>query len=252
MKAIAYLFFAFLFFISQEAFCQKAKSKIKQPQDVVRFQDYSYPYYAIKITGLSPFSGVLTTNKTIPILLPRRTSFFTATNERRKITNVMIFTDPYNMKNNTKVLSLNMTEQKILPVCFDFGCTDIVLLPVSIPKDFALNYVSLEPKEMIEDKEMAIVGYIKDSLSIIKTKFSGFLPRDSTYFLTEKSGTKDQSGSPVLLYSKTKGVGKIVLAGVYSGKEISQEYFDQGLISRAYFITRFLNSKTKAGLLGKD
>lgn len=156
------------------------------------------------------------------------------------------------MKSNAKVLSLNMTDQKLLPVCFDFGCTDIVLLPVTIPKEMQVNYVSLDTKEAIEGKEMSIVGYLKDSINVINTKFDSFLPRDSTYFLTAKSSAKDQSGAPVLINVRSKNGNKIVLAGIYSGKEISQEYFDKGLVSRAYYITKFLNERKKEELIGKD
>lgn len=252
MKAFARLLFALLLMISHNTFSQKKKTpvKVKQPQEQWNPEAYSYPYYAIINNGPSPISGCFISYKNISYFVTTRHNFYTTTNERKKISNVMIFIDPNNMKNNAKVLSLNMTDQKVLPVCFDFGCTDILLLPVNIPKDMTVNYVSLEPREVIEGKEMSIVGYIKDSLSIIKTKFDGFLPRDSTYFLTEKSSPKDQSGSPVLVYTKNKGVAKVVLAGIYSGKEISQEFFDKGLISRAHFITTFLNSKSKEELLG--
>jgi hypothetical protein len=40
----------------------------------------------------------------------------------------------------------------------------------------------------------------------------------------------------------------VILAGVYSGKELSQEFFDKGLIARANFIIKFLDSKKKADL----
>jgi len=256
MKAVARTLIGLLLITGNNAFCQKTKvkAKVKQAQERFKVEDYSYPYYAIINNGPSPISGCFINYKNISYFVTTRHNFYTTTNERRKISNVMIFIDPNNMKNSAKVLSLNMTDQKILPVCFDFGCTDIILLPVNIPKELPVNYVSLDAKESFENKEMSIVGYIKDSLSIIETKFDSYLPRDSTYFLTEKSSPKDQSGSPVLIYYKykTRGIAKVVLAGIYSGKEISQEYFDKGLISRASFITRFLNSKTKEQLLGKE
>ena len=254
MRVLTSIFIFFLFIIANNAFSQKtnAKSKIKQQQDLFKIEDYSYPYYAIINNGPSPVSGCFINYKNVSYFVTTRHNFFTATNERKKITNVMIFVDPTNMKNNAKVLSLNMADQKILPVCFDFGCTDIILLPVNIPKELPVNYVTLDTKETIEGKEMSIVGYIKDSLSIIKTKFDGFLPRDSTYFLTEKSSPKDQSGSPVLVYYRSKGIIKVILAGIYSGKEISQEYFDKGLVVRASLISRFLNTKSKEELLGKE
>ena len=266
MKVVISLFIGFLLFTQQDVFCQK-KGKLSQPkqkqklkakpvpptlEQLVKLQQYSYPYYAIINNGPSPISGCFISYKNISYFVTTRHSFYTTTNERRKITNVMIFMDPDNMKNNTKVLSLNMTEQNLLPVCFDFGCTDIILLPVIIPKEQSVNYVTLESKENIDGKDMAIVGYIKDSINIIKTRFDSFLNRDSTYFLTEKSSAKDQSGAPVLIYSINKGVSKVTLAGVYSGKEISQELFDKGLVSRAHYISMFLNSKTKEELLGKE
>ncbi|MFT3911089.1 MAG: hypothetical protein QM737_16840 [Ferruginibacter sp.] len=253
MKAFARIFIVLLL-TGNNAFCQKTKvkTKVKQVQERFKVEDYSYPYYAIINNGPSPISGCFINYKNISYFVTTRHNFYTTTNERRKISNVMIFIDPDNMKNSAKVLSLNMTDQKILPVCFDFGCTDIILLPVNIPKELPVNYVSLDARESLENREMSIVGYIKDSLSIIETKFDSYLPRDSTYFLTEKSSPKDLSGSPVLIYYKNKGIAKVILAGIYSGKEISQEYFDKGLISRASFITRFLNSKTKEELLGKE
>jgi hypothetical protein len=254
MRVFTRLLIAIFILTGNSAFSQKpkAKAKVKHPQDQFKIEAYSYPYYAIINNGASPISGCFISYKNISYFVTTRHNFYTTTNERKKISNVMIFIDQTNMKNSAKVLSLNMTDQKMLPVCFDFGCTDIVLLPVTVPKELAVNYVSLESKEMIEGKEMSIVGYIKDSVSIVKTKFDGFLPRDSTYFLTEKSTPKDQAGSPVLVYSKNKGVAKVVLAGVYSGKEISQDNFDKGLISRAHFITIFLNSKSKEELLGAN
>lgn len=254
MRVLTSVFTCLLFISSYNTFAQKAKSKTKtkQPQEFVKFGDYSYPYYAIINNGPSPISGCFINYKNVSYFVTTRHNFFTTTNERKKITNVMIFVEPSNMKNNAKVLSLNMADQKILQVCFDFGCSDIILLPVDIPKELPVNYVSLDTKEMIEGKEMSIVGYIKDTLSIIKTKFDSFLPRDSTYFLTEKSSPKDQSGSPVLVYYKSKGVAKVILAGVYSGKEISQDDFDKGLVSRASFISRYLSSLTKPQLLGKE
>ena len=255
MKALLSLFVAMLCFLSQDAFSQKTKvkSKVKQTERQFPFGDYSYPYYAIINNGPTPVTGCFINHKNVSYFVTTRHSFYTTTNERRKITNVMIFMEPAMIKNSgAKVISLNMTDQKILPVCFDFGCSDILLLPVNIPKELPVNYVSLGLKETMVGKEMFIVGYVKDSLSIIKTKFDSFLARDSTYFLTEKSSPKDQSGAPVLVYTKSKGIEKVVLAGVYSGKEISQDDFDKGLISKASLITRFLNSKTKEELLGKD
>lgn len=255
MKVVVSLLFSCLIFAGNDAFCQKTKAKpktaAKQVVDPFKFEDYSYPYYAIVNGGQTPISGCFISYKNISYFVTTRHSFYTAINERKKINNVMIFIDPNNMTSNAKVLSLNMADQKLLPVCFEFGCTDIVLLPVNIPKDLPVNYVHIEPKEMLEGRDMSIVGYIKDSLNIIETKFANFLQRDSTYFLTEKSSSRDQSGSPVLIRYKNKGVSKVILAGIYSGKEISQEDFDKGLVSRASFIIKFLNSKTKEELLGK-
>ncbi len=255
MKTLTAIIISLGLCMSHSAFSQKTKTKTKTKakivEELVPLQDYSYPYYAIINNNSSPITGCFINYKNISYFVTARHSFYTTTNERKKISNVMIFIDPNNMNNNAKVLSLNMNDQKVLPVCFDFGCTDIILLPVNIPKELPVNYVNLEPKEAIQGKEMAIVGYVKDSLNIIKTKFNSFLPRDSTYFLTEKSSAKDQSGAPVLTWSKNKGVLKVNLAGVYSGREMSQEYFDKGLVSRASFIWSFLNSKNKKELLGQ-
>lgn len=248
------LFAGLIFFSYQDAFAQKSKvkTKAKPAHEQFDFQNYSYPYYAIINNGPSPVTGCFISYKNHSYFVTTRHSFYTTTNERRKITNVMIFIDPSNIKNSSKVLSLNMADQKMLPVCFDFGCTDIILLPVTIPKDLPVNYVVLDPREVIVGKEMSIVGYVKDSLNVVHTKFDSFIPRDSTYFLTTLSSPKDQAGAPVLMYIKNKGVAKVVLAGVYSGKEISQEDFDKGLVSKASFITTFLNSKTAEELLGKQ
>ncbi|MBS1742839.1 MAG: hypothetical protein JST81_07345 [Bacteroidetes bacterium] len=226
----------------------KSASKSKELKDRVKLESYSYPYYAIINNGPSPITGCFIYYKNKSYFVTTRHNFFTTTNERKKITNVMIFIDQNHMKSNSKVLSLNMNDQKVLPVCFEFGCTDIVLLPVEIPADMSVNYVGLESKDVSAETEMAIVGYVKDSVNIIETKFNSFLPRDSAYFLTDKSSAKDLSGSPVLVYSKSKTGTKVILAGIYSGKEISQENFDKGLISRGSLILRFLNSKTKEEL----
>jgi hypothetical protein len=257
MKAVLSIFTIFLFLTAHPAFCQKSKKKVsekiksQQKSNLPKVEDYSYPYYTLINNASTPISGCFINYKNQSYFVSTRHSFYTPVNEKRKITKVMIFIDPNDLKNTAKVLSIDMTDQKILPVCFDSGCTDIVLIPVSIPKELHVNYVNLDSKETIQDKEMSIVGYVKDSLTIIKTKFHSILPRDTTYFLTEKSSVKDQAGSPVLIYSKVKGKGvipKVILAGVYSGKELSQEFFDKGLIARANFIIKFLDSKKKADL----
>ena len=172
MKALLSLFVAMLCFLSQDAFSQKTKvkSKVKQTERQFPFEDYSYPYYAIINNGPTPVTGCFINHKNVSYFVTTRHSFYTTTNERRKITNVMIFMEPAMIKNSgAKVISLNMTDQKILPVCFDFGCSDILLLPVNIPKELPINYVSLGLKETMVGKEMFIVGYVKDSLSIINT-----------------------------------------------------------------------------------
>lgn len=255
MKAVSSLLIFFLLFIGGSGYSQtKTKAKPKKvPVEHIPYQDYSYPYYAIVNTGSTPVAGCFINYKGQSYFVTTRHSFYTTTNERRKITNVMIFLDPDNIKNSSKVLSLNMTEQKLLPVCFDSGCIDIILLPVTIPRDLSVNFVHLEPKDVILHKEMAIVGYVKDTLNIVETKFDSFSERDTTFFLTEKSSPMEQSGSPVIMYNRNKtGSSKFTLAGIYAGKEISKEHFDKGLVSKASYITRFLDAKEKEELEEKQ
>src|SRR4051812_13283046 len=119
MRAFTRVLIAIFILTGNSGFSQKIKSKArqKQPVDQFKIEAYSYPYYAIINNGPSPVSGCFIVYKNISYFVTTRHNFYTTTNERKKISNVMIFIDPNNMKNSTKVLSLNMTDQKVLPVC---------------------------------------------------------------------------------------------------------------------------------------
>src|SRR5882757_7226140 len=111
MRAFTRLLIAVFILTGNSAFSQKTKvkAKTKQPQDQFKIEAYSYPYYAIINNGPSPITGCFISYKNISYFVTTRHNFYTTTNERKKISNVMIFIDPNNMKNSAKVLSLNMT-----------------------------------------------------------------------------------------------------------------------------------------------
>src|SRR5437868_14239159 len=96
MKTLFGIMMCIGLFSGLEAFSQKGKSKAKtkQEHDLVKLQDYSYPYYAIINNGPSPITGCFINYKNISYFVTTRHSFYTATNERKKISNVMIFIDP--------------------------------------------------------------------------------------------------------------------------------------------------------------
>jgi hypothetical protein len=249
-----------ILFLTAGAVFGQIKKKPMLPQGPL-LQQYSYPFYTISNGVTASFSGCFIKYKDSTYFVTARHHFYTPVNELRKLSNVMIFVDHHNTRDNTRALSLNMKTQRVIPVCKDSVCTDIVLLPIKIPDEYKIHYAELDSEEDFEGKEMSIVGYVQDTSNIIETKFYDFLQRDNNYFLTENSNTKDQSGSPVLMVSKSKGVNRIILAGIYSGRELSQDNFNKGLVSRAYLIhdvfeirkpktanpSRPIKKKTKSG-----
>ncbi len=241
MARVISSFIAILLLVITGAYGQKQKRAEKsQGQELL---PYSYPFYTIINGVTTPLSGCFIRLKDSTYFVTARHHFYTPVNELRKLSDVMIFVDPRNTRDNARALSLNMKTQRLIPICFDSVCTDIILLPIIIPDEYNINYVDIEHVENLQGKEMAIVGFVQDTSNIIKTKYAGILSRDTTYFLTDKSNTKDQSGSPVLIVSKLKGITKVVLAGIYAGRELSQDDFNKGLVSRAQMINAFFESK---------
>lgn len=208
-------------------------------------EQYSYPYLTIQNNTTSTQTGCFIKMGDSTYFVTARNHFFTPVNEQRKFSNVLIFLEPGHNNFNARALSLNMKTQRIIPVCMNELCTDIVLLPVAIPADFKINFVEIDPAASVTGKELFIVGYVQDSTSIIKTSFYKELPRDQQFFLTNHSNMKDQSGSPVLMPTVSGGKTKVVLTGIYSGRELYQENFNKGLVVRANLISEFLEGKKR-------
>lgn len=206
-------------------------------------QQYSYPFYSIINGTTTSLSGCFIRYKDSSYFVTSRSHFYTPLNELRKLSNVMIFVEPNNQRNNAKALSLNMKKQRLMPLCVDSVCADIILIPINIPAEYSINYVELSKNEDFADKDLYITGYAQDTSKVVKTRFVKILERDSAYFLTENANTKDQSGSPVLIYSKNKNVVKVQLAGIYAGRELKPENFNKGLVTRASLIYKLFEPK---------
>ena len=220
---------------------QKTKKPVLPEEPEV--QQYSYPFYSIINGTTNSQSGCFIKYKDSSYFVTSRNHFYTPLNELRKLTKVMIFVESNNLRNDAKALSLNMKKQRLMPLCVDSVCADIILIPINIPAEYNINYVELSKNEDFADKDLYIAGYAQDTSKIVKTRFVKILERDSSYFLTESANTKDQSGSPVLVYSKNKGVAKVLLAGIYAGRELKPENFNKGLVSRASFIYKLFEPK---------
>jgi hypothetical protein len=220
---------------------QKTKKPVLPEEPEV--QQYSYPFYSILNGTTTSLSGCFIKFKDSSYFVTSRHHFYTPLNELRKLTNVMIFVEPNNQRNNAKALSLNMKKQRLMPLCIDSVCSDIILIPINIPAEYSINYVELSKNEDFADKDLYIAGNAQDTSKVVKTRFVKVLERDSSYFLTESANTKDQSGSPVLVYSKNKGVVKVQLAGIYAGRELKPDNFNKGLVSRASFIYKLFEPK---------
>jgi len=237
MKRVSGICFCLFFMSTTLLFAQKQKKPAALPAGpAIEFKKYSYPFYTIINGNTTTLTGCFIKVKDSTYFVTARHHFYTPVNEMRKLSNVMIFVEPDNKKSNAKALSLNMKIQRLIPVCIDSVCTDIVLLPITIPNDYSIHYAELPGNEKMEGHKMTIAGYVQDSINITETKFHSIVARDSSYFLTDHSVSNEQTGSPVLMASGAKGKPEVVLAGIYSGRELSKEHFNKGLVASASVI----------------
>lgn len=228
--AIGVVTISIIMFSSFIVNCQSVESEIER---------FAYPIYlhfdsSNFAVGSCFFINVLDST----FLVTARHNFFDSRSRWNGVSQITVYLEPH-LKINPGVPIL-VDSSTILPACFDFGCADIAILPLPRTQR-PIKYVNLNtkayPQDTVKGKEVFIVGYPKDSLTVTKTRLVSW-NRGQTFVLTDSPSRPGSSGGPVFMVSAVDN--GIQLVGVNSGKSLNEDSIGKGMVAKADLLRKLL------------